>query len=659
MKLSEYKDSRLVEHVNLLMKDTWTVLPSWRNEAREMYAFECGDQWSQEDKRLLMEQNRPAITFNRVSKVIDAASGNELVSRQEAKYLPRNPNDTDPLQAEVWNAAARWFRDQCDAEDEESDAFRDMLVCGMGWTESRVDFDEDPDGMCVVERVDPLEMRWDMTCKRRNLVDGRWLLREKWVPEDEIKSIWPDAELTSDPASVDDLWDMEPHDADNAWKYEGIDPGVYRRGYNQVTKEYRLIEFQWWEPEIYERAAMQDGSIAEVTPENEQFIYYENGQPYKVKQQRKKFFRAFIAGQTLLEKGGIPGNDFSYKCITGKRELKSGGALWYGLMRPMKDPQNWANKFLSQMLHIFNSSSKGGFFYETAALADPARAREDINRPEGMIELNPGGLSKIQERSQFNIPANLDRLLQYAIQAIPDVSGVNMEFMGLADRQQAGVTEYARQKAAFGILAVMYDSLRRYRKIQGRYFLTLMQTYLSDGRLIRVMGPEGEQLVPLARQGDPKFDIVIDDQPKGPNQKTETWMMLSQLLPVLQNAGIPFNADLLDYLPLPASLTTKWKQQIQDPRMAEMQQALQQLGAENEELKLKRDERMEREKTRQVDTALKDERDRQRIDIERVNAETDRLEALIKQAKVENDRFEAMTEAVELMNERRDDAGRT
>jgi hypothetical protein len=72
-------------------------------------------------------------------------------------------------------SAAKWFRQQCDAEDEESDAFRDLVVCGMGWTETRLDYEDNPEGDPKVDRSDPLEMVWDSGAKKRNLVDGRRL----------------------------------------------------------------------------------------------------------------------------------------------------------------------------------------------------------------------------------------------------------------------------------------------------------------------------------------------------------------------------------------------------------------------------------------------------------------------------------------------------
>ena len=43
----------------------------------------------------------------------------------------------------------------------------------MGWTEHRLDYEVDNAGLYVEERIDPLEMYWDRTSKRKNLVDAR------------------------------------------------------------------------------------------------------------------------------------------------------------------------------------------------------------------------------------------------------------------------------------------------------------------------------------------------------------------------------------------------------------------------------------------------------------------------------------------------------
>ena len=93
---------------------------------------------------------------------------------------------------ELLTSAAKWFRQQCDAEDEESDAFRDLVVCGMGWTETRLDYEDNPEGDPKVDRVDPLEMVWDSGAKKRNLVDNRRLAHiRRNVPIDEARALCP------------------------------------------------------------------------------------------------------------------------------------------------------------------------------------------------------------------------------------------------------------------------------------------------------------------------------------------------------------------------------------------------------------------------------------------------------------------------------------
>ena len=63
-------------------------------------------------------------------------------------------------------SAAKWFRQHA-TRKMESDAFRDLVVRGIGWTETRLDYEDNPQGDPKVDRTDPLEMVWDGGAKKR------------------------------------------------------------------------------------------------------------------------------------------------------------------------------------------------------------------------------------------------------------------------------------------------------------------------------------------------------------------------------------------------------------------------------------------------------------------------------------------------------------
>ena len=74
-----------------------------------------------------------------------------------------------PKPNEILTAGAEWFRDEANAEDEETQAFEDMLTVGLGWTETLLDYMADPEGAPRVVRLDPLEMCWDSHAHRKGL----------------------------------------------------------------------------------------------------------------------------------------------------------------------------------------------------------------------------------------------------------------------------------------------------------------------------------------------------------------------------------------------------------------------------------------------------------------------------------------------------------
>jgi hypothetical protein len=258
----------------------------------------------------------------------------------------------------------------------------------------------------------------------------------------------------------------------------------------------------------------------------------------------------------------------------------------------MKDPQRWANKWLSQSLHILNANAKGGVFAERGAFDNDRDAEESYARADRITWLKPGALAagRVREKTTAVFPAGFDNLMQFAISSIRDVSGVNLELLGLRDAQQSGVLEEHRKQAGMTILAGLFDSLRLYRKRQGRILLAFILTYLSDGRLIRIVGEEGAKYVPLIRQpGLVDYDVVVDDEPTSPNQKEKVWATLMQMLPMLgQTLDASDIATLAEYSPLPTAVVEKWQRKVKENEQAQapVKQHMLQLEAMLQEAKV-------------------------------------------------------------------------
>lgn len=590
-------DDTLLTEIRKNFKDSKEHSSEWRVETIESFDFVANRQWSQEDQSLLEEQGRPIITFNRMGPYFDAISGYEVNNRQEIKFKPRTHDDSK--QIEILNAATQWILDETNAQDEESSAFTDCLIGGMGWISTHMDYEIDLDGKVVMERIDPLEMYWDPYSRKKNLSDARYIQRIQWKTEKEIKDQWPDAELNASANVWEDDMKSEPHNASLAFLYK-----TNSTGYDEKSGRHRVIQHQHYElKEIYRVVDPASGKQVELEAKKFKAIkklYDQQGIELTFAKQKKRLYKqCFIVGDEIVEKSDLPCG-FTFKPITGKLDRNKN--LFYGLARVMKDPQRWANKFFSQILHIINSNAKGGLMAEEGAFVDPKKAEETWADPSAVVLMKNGAISggKVKERTASNYPQGLDKMLQFAVTSIPDVTGVNPEFMGAVDRQQAGVLEQERKKSAFVILAGFFDAMRLYRKEQGRLLMHFIKEYLNDGRIIRITTPQGEQPVQLILTDDTMvYDVVVDQAPDSPNLKEEVWSTLGSLIPQFLKAGIPLPPDILKFSPLPADMAMQFAQGMSGklPQKAQeamngMQQEIQKLTQENQKLQLMAREKM-------------------------------------------------------------------
>jgi hypothetical protein len=596
----------------------------WRKQAFEDFAFVAGDQYTDEETRYLKEQLRPVITFNRVDPIIRSVSGEQINNAQQVQYLPREEGDTRPN--EVLTSAADWFRDQCDADDEESEAFWDAAVCGMGVTDTLLEMEDDPEEPTpVIERKDPLCIIPDKSASKRNFKDARRIFEVRAdIPIEDARDMFPDADdadLDASWARLDDFGSTS--DADEAREYEGDNLDTGPSGEKSTVT---IVQCQWWEKKtFYKTLNPETGEAVTVdaaTNAKLQKAAKKVGLPIpSVKLQKRVFKRAFI-GRTILKVADSPCPDrFTFNFITGFRDRNQGH--FYGLVRGMKDPQRWANKWLSQTLHIMNANAKGGIMMETGAVED-VRKFEDSYNDHTKITFVPDGTLASPNGPRFvakpmpTFPVGFYQLMEFAISSIRDTQGINLEMMGMREADQPASLEYQRRQAGVTILAPLFRSMRRYHRNEGQVMLYYIQNLLSDQTLVRIIGdgefggepeqmpqgmpgmpgfqpgqpgkppvPEGEKRyvrlgeIKAARSSSAKYDIVVDEGPTSPNQKERVWGLIG---PHFFSGAIPPEVQmaLIDYAPLPTSVIEAVKKasaKASEGPAAKMQEQMQQLGA--------------------------------------------------------------------------------
>ena len=532
------------------------------------YDYVAGHQWDEEDLEILRDQGRPAVTFNRIGPFVDGVSGLEIGNRQTTQYYPRQVGKAGIN--EMLTGAAQWARDECDAEDEESEALRDVIICGVGSCQTRMDYATEPDGMIVIDRVDPLELYPDPSSRKPNYADSRFVMRVKDVPVANAEELFPDhpaLDLHAQWAEDQPDETRQPHNARLAPYYRIDQAGEIDRQRMQC----RLVEVEWWDTvKAWRVLDPTTGRFIRLSEEKADIYRMRSRllgrKPVMIRDVERRFYKAIVGNVILQVMRGPDEGGFTYKFMTGKRDRNRG--TWYGIVRAMLDPQMWANKFFTQALHIVNVNAKGGLLAETDAFVDIEEARDAWADADSIVELNPGGLAKVMPKQPPAFPMQINQMMESALAAIPSTAGINLEMIAQQTSQQPGVLEMQRKQQGMTVLAYIFDAKRRYQKEQGRLMLWMLKTFISDGRLIKIGGPDEAQYVQFIHEpGLFEYDVVVDDAPTSPNMKERVWAMIMQMMPMLRTMPLPPQAmvELMRYSPFPASLIQKISDMAKQP----------------------------------------------------------------------------------------------
>jgi hypothetical protein len=595
------------------MRDIVDYMSYWDPEAFDDFRFAALDQWAESTRQRLDELKRPHLVLDKTRIIIDSVGGSEVSNRYEPKFYPRNlPGEDIDLEAsEGVGELYRWGRQTCDAEHQESMMFRDTAICGVGCTDTFMDYTDSQDGNGIIRtvRVPVFQVAWDPTSQDANFADANFFVRDKWIPEKEFIAKYPDfAGVYNEKGDI-----HESRVLQRAWsRLTNRDNNRYAgsRSFQYFDPKHRHVhvwEYQWRELRPVTRIMIPNAMgqyddmvverheaesiIEEAMQANEalQTMAQESGvevaREVKWHHFEKYFYyRSILAGKEILEEVDEPLQDFTLKFTTGFEDFSRGDKKYYfGLMKPMRDPQKYVNSFFSAAIHKWSTSPKGAFLHEPNFFEDEDEARKQFAQPNPVLRTAHGALSgtakdKYRIIENHNSFSGSEPLFNFANNAISEASGVNPAYTaGLAGDVRRAATSAIElvQQGNLTTLAPLFDGLRRYRKAHAGLFMSFVREYMNDDQIIRVLGPEKAHMVQLTKDELVRqYDIVVSDGPSSPTQQHQVMQHLVQtdLLGRLIDTQL-WPAEGWKYLGLPSDLGTQImnRQQMMEQMMMQQQ----------------------------------------------------------------------------------------
>lgn len=540
-----------------------TGLTEWSDEAEQAFAFYHGNQWCENDINHLKCNGRPYLTFNQIRPLIDAIVGSEISNKREVRYYPREPGD---LKAnEVVSSIAKWFRYESNAQYIDTSVFKDSLICGVGWSEVTLNYDDDPNGKPIIRTLDPLKMVWDSNAQENNLKDAKYLFYVNTYPKNELKKMFPkvdESEFRNEfwSRSIDSFND----DLTNGNEDDKHLGSIIEARYKEIVTYVRFID-----PLTGQEIDLPKKEFNILNKEYKDTFDVElSGIEYD----KKIVKRAFLGATKILDDVDeplAPDDNFGWIAITANYDNIN--KRFYGIVRSVLDIQKCINSSISEQLSNATTQSRGGLMVEKNAVKDIRNIQEAWSDPEKIVMLEPGGLSKVQLRPTTTGSPFLNNLIAFSQAQLSLTTGISREFMGTREANQAGVLEYQRRQSSLNIIAHLFDNLKMYRKTQGEIILYLIQNFLSDGRIVRIIGNDKQEYVQLIKDNflDKDYDVIIDDEIISLNDSDRNFQVVQQLLPLFKDYLNPeLISEIVKISPLPSSFVDGIQQALQQNNQA-------------------------------------------------------------------------------------------
>lgn len=310
----------------------------------------------------------------------------------------------------------------------------------------------------------------------------------------------------------------------------------------------------------------------------------------------KDVIRYAIRTRDIILEEGVRPFGYTYEWLTGVPFEQREGMRWRGMVDFAKGPQDMLNVFMSNMLTMYMTSGKGNLLMEEGLVADSSTLVNDYAKLSG-ITLVPDGVvqqwdTRVKTVDSVGFPPMLKEQVMLMNEAVEEMFGLSSLEMGAQGdlRRVSGTVAGQARQASNTMLAIWFDSLRRYRKRFGMLNIKMLQAAYTTKEMARIVGGEvAAGLDGMAEWPDiNRYDVKIDEAPTSVTEQIEMSNLLlsSGTLEKYVNNGHMLPEDSIDMMyAFPKSQREKIKANMQTMKKIQGQMEEYQKMAEDEKRK--------------------------------------------------------------------------
>jgi hypothetical protein len=484
--ISKQNQNELLESLESWFSDSVDFEKTWKDTSKEWYKWYHGNQWTSEEQDILRIRKQAISTFNHIAPAIDSIIGGERNNRPKVTMAGRTLDDQDI--AEIKTNLYDYIQYNSKTDDELDKYILDVLVAGRGTMYINPVVEEDEASQILHQWVDYRDVFNDPLCKNDDMSDSRFIHTAVFVDEDILDKNFRKYKKEDSQDSA--IYSFESSSEDEMW-YE----------HNNRTRP-RLIT-TWYKDE--------KGDISMAIWVKGKILYSKKN-PYTM-------------------------NEYPFIQTTYKRDLDNSP---YGLVKTMVSAQEEINKRHSKALHYLNSSQ---VLAEENAFVDWEEAKKTLADPSGITKLQDGSLAegRVQVLPTAQLADAHIKMMQVAENKLLSSAGINPAYVGQSSQYESAKKANISINQAQNTLIPFLNKIRIARYLLAEKTMKLVPDFFVEEQLIRILNTNGTYAFmavnsiqkmndgTIAKVNDvtvDDVDIIIEDAPKGLNEKEEQFQQL-------------------------------------------------------------------------------------------------------------------------------------